>query len=166
MSETDQEQIAKLQLALCLAVGPCPEVTRGIEFAGPEFLGSHPLSCICGGSSKLPLLEGVREECSVCLKWNDWERQHVKPPCPSCQGRGWVPSGNTFKYLEAYRELLAASKPSEYQLDDKVLAFTLYGELVTLEVLAKALGVKDSPKIDHYPKGQIGRGRPPAGIYD
>ena len=130
-------EIETLRLRLCLAVGPCPEVTRGIEFAGPEFLNSHPLSCICGGTGKVPLLEGVREKCRAIIGGHEVN-------CEVCQGRGWVPTTDLWKWFEAGQKCFAQESMAKQWLDWQEMKRKVHkGALVFFQAFAKHLGVKE-----------------------
>ena len=109
MLETEQQQIAEYQLALCLLLD----------------------------KDSKPLIEGVREKCPRCGGYGFLtEMGGDDILCSSCQGRGWIPSTNTFKYLEA-----VSNPPLSigYSKLEAVAWATLCGELATLEALAKAL---------------------------
>ena len=113
--------VEEYQLALCLAG------TTVRNSAGEERF--------------VPLLEGVREKCPTCASWNDWERDHVKPPCPLCQGRSWVPSRAFRKYGQAFKVLPWFSMGLMYGQIQRV-AFSIFkDELESYSALAEVLGV-------------------------
>ena len=142
------DQIVKLQLALCLAKGPCPSCGF---YSNPHVIAKCQT---CHGTGKVPLLEGVREKCpsTHTEHWNGdkWQLQD----CDRCQGRGWVPSQELENYFEALRPLYLAI---EFSCQFPGWTCRLVGRsLMTVEgpwadtpklafcsALAKALGVKE-----------------------
>ncbi len=139
-----EQEIARIQLALCLKEKECPEC---LGYRDPE----ATRECnVCLGSGKVPLLEGVREKCPTCLGHLYWVElpdggRHL---CVDCGRRGWVPSTDPFKYGKAFSVvglyLLRAEK-------DAVAAQVMVGEKdyyelmleILQEALTKALGVKE-----------------------
>ena len=60
----------------------------------------HCLTCVCGGTGKVPRFPMLREECSTFegVPIEDW-RDHER--CDLCWGRGWVFVDSTDATLEA-----------------------------------------------------------------
>ena len=137
-------KLSKLQLALCLKEKECPE----------NFPGNHPQSCICHGTDKVPLLEGVREKCpnTVVAPPRGWHHPVNKgvatfeawvcgENCPKCRGRGWMPSQDPLKYAEVLFRLWEHDVRRDQELLE--IGFGVFkGNL--LSNIAKALGVKDA----------------------
>ena len=135
---TDQEQIAKLQLALCLAKKECPNHNPQSE-AQDDYMGGQCRTC--HGTTKVPLLEGVREKCRSCDgKGKRVWKFNPKDVCPNCQGRAWVPNTDPFKYAIALYHLWEHDVRHDQELLE--IGFGVFkGELVLLSNIAKALGV-------------------------
>lgn len=136
--------VAEYQLALCELMKECPYRPPGYG----ELLGYNHMNCLtCHGTLEVPLLEGVREKCliAICHYLPDVPGWHENKDCPVCQGRGWVPSKDPFKYFLAVRQW---DLP---HLDYIEICWSIFrGELDTyktmveaLEWNAKVLGVKD-----------------------
>ncbi len=58
----------------------------------------------CGGTGRLPLLEGVREPCTL-----EWETASGEPlsykSCPVCYGLGWIPTEDVWRWFETAETL-------------------------------------------------------------
>lgn len=145
--------IADYQLALAEAEKDCPACKDGIA---DRSYGHFDLDHSSPG--KVFLLEGVREKCPNRFAHAEhdgrpYQSQQIQP-CPDCQGRGWIPSGNLLRYIEAvlrldplneielgpagggYRVWIAAGHRIDEAVEDTL-------ELAVLKALAEVLGVKE-----------------------
>ena len=143
---TNQEQIAKLQLALCLAENKCPcseQPWDNLPCQSCSDHESHGDWCICHGTGEVPLLEGVREKCSDCNGTGRYPAMfgEDKGACYVCQGRGWVPTTDPFKYATAYKRRWDEAPLEVSSYPFAVSASIFGGELAFYSALAKALGV-------------------------
>lgn len=124
------DKVEEYQLALCLAG------TKVVNSAGEERF--------------VPLLEGVRAKCPLCRGATIISCDcvfdsipHDRDNCPDCQGRGWIPSTDPWKWFGAFAKWRLTI--TERQIPTlEVLASILNGELAFYQALAKALGVKEA----------------------
>lgn len=145
------DELARIQLALCLKEKECPACRPG-GIADKSY-GHFDLDHSSPG--KVPLLEGVREKCPKCKGLKDYPLiPGTYAACPTCNRRGWVPSTDPWKWFEAvmrggyditfipfgvpvrgFKCLLKDSSGMIFQIEDTT-------ELAFFRALAQALGVK------------------------
>ena len=133
-------EMEKLQLALAMAGKECPtcEGTRVVRVCDGG--GDWQIwNCeVCHGTGKVPLLELVREKCPRCGGYGFLtEMGGDDILCSSCQGRGWIPSTDPWKWFEAVHKILDATEVAH-------LSWAIWeGEQIFYTALAKALGVRE-----------------------
>ena len=165
--------VAEYQLALASLEKECPECHgecshTETEADGGEFGSCHDIEVACEachGSGKVSLLNGVREKCPCIDLYADtkshWEdlggcdrcyfttRGGDHPghaaDCRTCQGRGWVPTTDPWKWFEVMARMGAIEFYHEdgYWCEFRGLAYgpQLSLALVTFQAFAKTLGV-------------------------
>ncbi len=144
--------VVDYQLALCLLEKECPNWRHN---PGKGLPRTDDICPDCRETGRVPLLEGVREKCPSCLG----AREHLRDDmclylCELCQGRGWIPSTDPLRYVEA---VLSDKewKHLTFWVDKQKKRFVCYLEggheeeantleLSVLKALAQALGVKDA----------------------
>ncbi|MBU0846878.1 hypothetical protein KKH23_06770 [Patescibacteria group bacterium] len=157
------DELARLQLALCLAEKECPECEGDCLITSQDT--PFKICDECNTTGKVPLLEGVREKCphihyggfgetDSCAGCGVlWKAKYYKEtntysgPNPEhgkgceCQGRGWVPPTDLFKYAKALYQIWEHDVRYDQELLE--IGFGVFkGELALLSNIAKALGVK------------------------
>ena len=136
--------VADYQLAL--ASLPCPKCigTGQYDSGDPMAKVKGDYTCeTCSGSGFL--LQGVRERCPICKGLPKYQEED--PDCSTCQGRGWIPSGNPFKYAKAFKAWgRGIENPMVDRWEGRIGVAFFKGDLayyeVTLEAI-EALGVKE-----------------------
>ena len=129
-------KIARLQLALCLADGPCPNIGY------LDKTGKHQGDCRCLGSGRVPLLEGVREKCDCDYHIGRGGIWVSNAGCPKCRGLGWGPSTDLWAYIRGINDL--PTNIIGINEWENILCHELpRSKLEFYEVTAKALGVKE-----------------------
>ena len=100
---------------LAKAATPCPESDNHQYMAGmPEGGGAEDgaICADCNGTSVVPLLPGLREDCAGCRGTGYMAGNAGYGPCPDCkvdagvftgQGRGWVPVRDPMAVVKAMR---------------------------------------------------------------
>lgn len=95
-----KHEIVKLELELASKEKPCPECydfeAPPIRLPDGTLQASDCTAKDCNGTSFVPLIEGSRRDCPLCLnggneEWNKY--------CKECEGLGWVPNVDGMKVL-------------------------------------------------------------------
>ena len=162
--------VEEYRRALCLLEKECPECKgeghvflRKYMDMGTEWKEEHTRCPTCTKEpgmalfttiGKVLLLEGVREKCQIP---HIWVEKHPKE-C-ECQGRGWVPTTNPFKYA------VAAGRGVGYTEEKERICWSIFdGELAFYSAFAKALGVEPTSKVTNHPPRDFLENK--SGIYD
>ena len=80
----------------------------------------------CKGTGKVPMFEGVRQDCCECEDRGWFEGAFGKYDCNTCDGRGWVPSKDFGQWVQAIRSLEDFSTITVYK--DEIRICLLRGE--------------------------------------
>ncbi len=129
--------IPELQLALASLKCPKCEGTSvySAEDDGNKEAVTNSECSACHGSGFL--LEGVREKCPGEKMYAN----HIRQGCYICQGRGWIPSTDLFKYAEALKDLWGNDVRHDNDFLD--IGWAIFqGPLAFYTALTTALGVK------------------------